>query len=193
MSINNYYKFQLQGKFKYELAEIGKELAIAFCHHNRIYKPSINIYISNEKAESCCGWFDHQSREIAIFPSLCSSIAFNPGNRRWSYPGYRVDKEPIGVVAHETGHHIDDIYKLYKGLPRNIERITSYEPNKYESVAETLKVFITNPDLLRIIAPTRYDFLLSKGLKPFITDKWDEVLTSEKHKELIVRNFLSKQ
>lgn len=183
-----FYKQNLRGKSKFELAAIGKELAIEFCNHNRIYAPAITILDTKPRIARACGIFEGGNK-IAIWPNTCAYIAFNPGDRKWSYPGYKVDREPIGVVAHEVGHYVDSIYKLYKNFPKHMEKITSYEPNIYEAVAESMKLFITNPHLLKIIAPTRFAHIIAAGLKPLIKDKWFDVLTSESHRNVIIKNF----
>lgn len=181
-----FYKQNLKGLSNQELALVGRELAENFCIHNGIKVPEISI--RPNFGQKYCGRYEGNA-VITIYPQNCAKIAFEPGNRKWSYPGYKVDREPIGVVAHELGHYIDDKLKLYRGFPKYIEAITSYEPDVYESVAESMKVFITNPDLLRIIAPNRYAFILSKGLKPLITDAWDVVLTSVPHINVIKKHF----
>lgn len=46
----------------------------------------------------------------------------------------------------------------------------------HESIAESLRLFILNPDLLKNIAPNRYQYFIDKGLKPTVTKKMGEVL-----------------
>lgn len=113
----------------------------------------------------------------------------NPGNQRWSYPCWKTDRTAIGVLAHECGHYVEDyLQHVKKTLLPSIhghnwrvlvskgKKVTSYEPVPSEAWAETMRVFILNPDLLRLGIPKRYKFLIDAGLKPSETRPWNEVL-----------------
>jgi len=131
------------------------------------------------------GWYYKNT----VFVNLKASARAvqNPCVMSWSYPRYKIDRTPTGVVAHETGHHVDEVFRL-QGFPstqRNLlwekvvkesKRVTGYEPVLSESWAETMRLFILNPDLLRLGSPLRYDYVLSVGLKPSITDDFRTVL-----------------
>lgn len=104
----------------------------------------------------------------------------------WSYPGYTVDRTPYGVIQHELGHHVDVIhstqFRAYKGnFSVNLRQetgeqpISGYCPNDGEWFAEIFRVFVTNPDLLRIIRPATYERLRDQFI-PVVTDSWESVL-----------------
>ena len=89
----------------------------------------------------------------------------NPGRQRWSYPGWKTDRTAIGVVAHELGHFVAHAYTV--SIPswrlalqrRPYKPISGYAPTAEEQFAETVRLFITNPDLLRKAVPWRYNYL----------------------------------
>ena len=85
-----------------------------------------------------------------------------------------------GVIAHETGHYVDSLLKMpslhIQKYIRGERAVSSYEPNDQEVFAESMKLFILNPYLLRQGRPLRYEFLKSLGLEPVIADCWQDVL-----------------
>lgn len=104
----------------------------------------------------------------------------NPGHMRWSFPCWKTDRTAIGILAHECGHHVDEM----TGRPGRCEdwlqamkgkRVTSYEPKPWEAFAETMRLFILNPDLLRLGISRRYKFLINR-LEPIEKRPWKEVL-----------------
>jgi hypothetical protein len=114
----------------------------------------------------------------------------------WTWPGYKADLTVLGVTAHELGHHwhfltgeravIRD-FRLIGELP-----LTSYEPNTSEAIAESFKVFVTNPDLLRVLRPARYEFFRAR-LTPVIDLEWHEVLDgSPRHVLAVLRKLSTK-
>ena len=124
--------------------------------------------------------------------------------RIWSFPGHKTDRTAAGILAHETGHHASRIlaerlyrktmvatnaselmqlsigyYKPWQALLEKTKPITSYEPVPDEAFAETARLFILNPNLLRRGNPARYEFLTKElGLKPVVTYSWRKVLGS---------------
>lgn len=55
--------------------------------------------------------------------------------------------------------------------------LTSYCPNDAEWFAEMFRLFVTNPDLLRLIRPATFD-LIASDFRPSVTAAWDTVLES---------------
>lgn len=56
------------------------------------------------------------------------------------------------------------------------ERVSNYEPNACERFAESMKLFLSNPDLLKKSCPKRYEFLIKTiGLIPVVKDSWEQV------------------
>lgn len=116
----------------------------------------------------------------------------------WSYTGYKADLTSPGVAAHEMGHHTEATLKKELspgdvanwrrawGEARTSEaRVSSYEPNAGEAFAESMKLFILNPELLREGRPMRWKFLTeTAGLKPVHSTPWKAVLRNA-HPRLI--------
>ena len=114
----------------------------------------------------------------------------HPVMRQWSWPGWKTDRTAIGVVAHEVGHYVEHRMQLDGKLTRENhreewfalckhERVSGYEPVPAEAWAETLRLFILNPALLRAACPRRYTFVDGCGLKatPRLLRKgWRKVL-----------------
>jgi hypothetical protein len=107
----------------------------------------------------------------------------NPGGMAWSYPCWKTDRTAIGILAHECGHHADEETglpgrsKQWKEVCEKGRKLTSYEPKIYEAWAETMRLFILNPDLLRLGIPHRYKFITEVvKLIPSETRPWQEVL-----------------
>jgi len=94
----------------------------------------------------------------------------------WSYPGYKADRTASGVCAHETGHHLQYILRIRK--PEMLgPKITSYEPTVNEAFAETARLFITNPDLLKVGRPLRWEYFVEElKLKHLELIPWCTVL-----------------
>lgn len=177
---------------KRELSEIGHDLSVAFLDANGIPKPQFGIDHGNRsngfKSGYGCGWYRRDARIaggkpfVSVTTQACARPAVGVA-RSWSFPSYKTDRTPVGVVAHEVGHHVDAMLHdvSYRPEWRALakERITSYEPNMAEAFAESLRVFILNPGLLRMIAPGRYEFLRNVvGLKRSEQRKAEAVLKS---------------
>jgi hypothetical protein len=113
-----------------------------------------------------------------------------PAVRAWSWPGWKTDRTALGVVAHEVGHHVECVWgpplsrRWAEELKRNRKRpISGYEPTAGEAWAETLRLFILNPDLLRLGAPWRYrlltgDAFLLKPIARLLKKGWRKVLNN---------------
>ena len=101
--------------------------------------------------------------------------------RNWSYPGYKVDRTASGIVAHELGHHCQFAKRLnnsdWARIVRQTQPVTGYEPNNDESWAESFRIFVWNPQLLKLARPIRYEFI-SHYFKPLHNLRWQEVLVN---------------
>lgn len=179
---------------KQQLFENGKELATRFCQKNGLFVPEI-ITIEKENRLwhiDACGWY--RVNEITIKIPCCAHIG--RAGRSWSYPGWVIDRTPYGVVAHEIGHHVD--LHLSRNSKVNFstdirkqsgeERLTNYCPNSSEWFAEMFRLFVTNPDLLRILRPLTYNLLLIE-LDPVELRPWQKVLANapERTRQLATR------
>ena len=152
-----------------ELILEGLNLIKQFCELNDIPQPKIEL--NPNKQSGYCGEYIPKTKLIKVFPNSCARPAINPV-RSWSFPHYFVDRTVLGVICHEFGHYVH--YHL--GRPKMGKlglQITKYEPNMDERFAETMKVFLTNPDLLKYYNPDRYNYLTIKlKLKPVYTSDW---------------------
>jgi hypothetical protein len=131
-----------------------------------------------------------------VFVNLprCALPVQKPAVRSWSWPGWKTDRTPVGVVAHETGHHVEWALRRAGRLDRakGLEwrdllettrgrTVSGYEPVPDEAWAETLRLFILNPDLLRRALEARYAFVTGLGLRPvsrLLRKGWRAVLAN---------------
>lgn len=160
---------------KLELAEIGIKYVKEFCDLNKISYPKF-VIDKNTFQEDCCGGYGNKT--IYVYIKACSNEFDIPGYG-WSHRHYFVDREPCGVIAHEFGHYIHDIMTNKElVLPSENVLITNYEiVNHHERFAETFKLFLLNPNLLKEFAPQRYKVLIEKlKLKPIFTETWMELM-----------------
>jgi hypothetical protein len=126
------------------------------------------------------GWYTANKVHVNVKHTRPATVT--PGFA-WTYPGYKADLTAYGVTAHEVGHHVQAVKHVVREDIRSIvvrePRVTSYEPNANESFAEMMKVFITNPDLLRVGRPLRWAFLtLHLRFKPVDDRPWTDVLAA---------------
>lgn len=167
---------------KMALALRGQSLAEKFLILNGITVPKVALrslrpYLTKGKPSGSygCGVYSPFSRTVLVSPEDCARVS--PGlPMQWSFPGYTTDRTAMGVMAHEHGHYVDHAL----GYPSNLaewkglrsEKISSYEPNGSEAFAESFRVFLLNPPLLKIVAPRRFEFLTVRlGLKPIFAAK----------------------
>lgn len=160
-------------KLKHDLYEEGVALAEAFLELNALRFPA---WVLNSALEHR-GLYEADHERVSVNLSNCLVPVSNPGYS-WSFPGYKADNTPIGVVAHETGHHVHHLLGWH-GVPAHWYRkpVSGYEPNWAESVAETIRLLITNPNLVRESVPDRFEVVTEKwGLEPVHDLPWRDVL-----------------
>jgi len=167
---------------KSDLVTIGVDLVMEFIEDN----PKLSIPII-KTGVNCGGYkgeyFPPKKEKPAtiVISKSCVPAVKNPGFS-WSFPGYKADMTPVGVAAHECGHHVQHCFRPdMRSLVYSTQFescLSSYEPTASEMLAEAVKLFITNPDLLKTGRPCRYKFLTEDiGLTPIITQTWKDVLT----------------
>lgn len=101
-----------------------------------------------------------------------------PAVRSWSWPGWKTDRTAVGVMAHEAGHYLAHAFARPNGeyhvdirrwraclAETRKKAVSGYEPTADEAWAETMRLFILNPTLLRDAIPWRYAFVEECGLK----------------------------
>ena len=164
---------------KDELAERSVKHIQNFLQMNNLPVPEfvMSEYPDAKNKFQKTGHYSRKEGKVYLNAANTRNPVMKPGGMQWSYPGYKVDKTPLGVLAHEIGHHIDHTMKFDENtFPYKGEKVTGYEPTVHEAIAESLRLFMLNPDLLHTIAPKRYQFFLDNGLKPTVKQSWKEVL-----------------
>lgn len=184
---------------KQEMFDNGVELLKKFVAVNSIVQPNIHVLTPESRfwhVKSCA--FYRRHFVFADLPENCIAIkiqqcaAIGTGGRCWSYPGHIVDRTPYGVLQHELGHHVEEMWatsqskqsgksfirpaSFVRGNTKE-EQLTGYCANDGEWFAEMFRLLVTNPDLLSIIKPKTYSFLRSQlNLKIAETRAWFDVL-----------------
>ena len=164
---------------KAALLHSGLDVMEVFCASNWIEPPKVCQAERVGWKFDPCAYYRNSVTHICV--AKCAAIGY--AGRAWSYPGYIVDRTPYGVLQHELGHHVDvqrgtrrgpywsDFSIALRGQSGE-SPITSYCPNDAEWFAEMFRVFVTNPDLLRLVRPRTYRELRSV-FTPVFADSWD--------------------
>jgi len=173
---------------KKELFQLGMTICKEFLTKNNLALATVIAKAYGVEEENR-GIYNPHSKMIYVNFTKCKPPIKN-SSYSWSYPGYKADITTMGVLAHETGHHVDNLTGIRKLIPTT-HPVSGYEPNKMEVVAETMRLFILNPDLLRLVSNARYDFLMER-FTPVITQTWEEVLVDAPAKVInnINKNFV---
>lgn len=167
---------------KHALLNAGITLVQGFCAINSLPIPETFPRRADQWRFDECAYYRNMRIEICV--AKCASVGV--AGRAWSFPGYTVDRTPYGVMAHELGHHVDRVVGLRKGAywseysddlraATGEPKLTNYCPNSAEWFAELFRLFVTNPDLLRILRPKFYAALTEK-FRPFYGDSWRDRL-----------------
>lgn len=176
-------------------ASVGKELAWSWLTLNRIPLPD-RLHLDRASAGNLLkpSWLGcHRARkgssQIAVAVDECdfSGRFETPRGVFVHAPGSFEDNSALGVLCHEVGHHVD--YKLnpraysrskVSGFAELIdceEEVSGEEFNIHESFAEAIRLFITNPDLLKKGRPNRWALLVDHlALRPLHNQGWQKVL-----------------
>lgn len=192
---------------KRELYEVGLDLAKRFLVFNNIDLP---VYLTYEEALQARyghvravqflrrvmngpaqGTGTGLQVDEYVFVNLdrCAWPVWKPKLRSWSWPGYKTDRTPVGVVAHEVGHYVSNLMgkeqdgEAWRALiTKHKKTVSGYEPVPSEAMAETMRLFILNPQLLRMALPERYQFVQGLGLcSPLEKKNWREVIGNKSY------------
>lgn len=149
------------------------------------------------------GWYKFEDQTMFVNIKKSRHPVKTPGFA-WTYTGFKADLTAPGILAHETGHHIHNVYSEIFGHKEFLkaiftvrtqeQAISGYEPNSYETFAEMLRLFIMNPALLAAARPLRYEFITRVlRLNPPHNEGWRVVLTHA-HPRLITaaENWINK-
>lgn len=176
------------GLAKEVLFEQARQLAEEFCKVNDL--PIIPVY--EDARLRGFGVYEHDKVKVNV---RSTATPLQKRGRVWSFPGHKSDRTAAGVVCHEFGHHAYFNRRLPRGWREVVQAtkpITSYEPSIGEAYAETARLFILNPDLLRLGRPERYEYLTKfHGLRPVVDVSWRTVMTyAPEHILLAAEKFI---
>lgn len=176
-----------------KLFQAGVDKVTKFCLDNKLPPCKFVVQSKSEYPYDPCAYYRKDT--ITVCLTKCAYSATESQVRNWNWPGSTVDREPYGVLCHELGHHVDyhcgkvrgkywsDFSTSVRFLTLEKE-ISSYCPNNAEWFAEMFRVFVTNPDLLRLLRPKTYEILANKfavkNMQP-----WEEVLGPKCPKRII--------
>lgn len=155
--------------------------AESWCLLNTMTLPTIEVIDHRPiGSDNTHGWYRWDDEMIQIYSIGC------PTNSDESFPRAMKDYSPLGCLAHEVGHHAHKMLKrkrvdrLYYDVRCSTEQPASiYARTKpEEDFAETARLFITNPDLLRYACPRRHAFMIEVlKLLPIEHRDWHEILS----------------
>jgi len=174
---------------KYDAINFTRTYISEFLATNYIREPSKVIYDNIDNKPGLWrqyGWYDFQTSTLFVNVKKSRPQTITPGFA-WSFTGFKSDMTAPGILSHEIGHHIHNclivlrdntnFLKAIKKIRKNEYPVSGYEPNSYETFAEMIRLFVLNPNLLRLGRPIRWAFL-TQGLnfKPLHDVHWREIL-----------------
>ncbi len=197
---------------KQQLYDQGVKIASEFCLLNGIYLPEFLTYAEANARQSEDRAFKllrklqegelqgtrtgyYYEGHVFVNVPVTAKPSPHPVRQHRSYPGNKTDRTATGVVAHEVGHHVDEVLEAqgvhssrrcspWVNLAKHSKTVSGYEPVPSEAWAETMRLHILNPDLLRQASPERFRYLVDiVRLHPVVTDDFRSVLA---HPEYIV-------
>lgn len=166
-----------------EMRQRSLEMIDEFCSVNKLSPPKVLLNQKAKMPKYMRGYCTHRS--LAFSDGVRPAV--NPGYS-WSFTGYRADMTCAGIAAHELGHwfHIRRRGSLQKfsELAVGAKRVSSYEPNTSEAFAETMRLYVLNPDLLRLASPVRFEAMAAVGAVQLHDAPWRDVLANAGQKRV---------
>jgi len=166
-----------------ELKELrrAKRIVRKFCNINNITTPS--TYVSNLKG---LGNFKLSTNKIYIDIKKCKL------SNKYFNSAYINDATITGTVLHEVAHYIhlnffkEELRTKFKRTKEPL--IHYYERDINEDIAESIRLFITNPSLLMDGRPKRYK-IISSLLKPLKQPHFTQLFSTLpiEHKRMVNR------
>lgn len=155
-------------------------------------------------ADDAFGYYLGVTRVAKVFLDKCHPPSLS--GDCWNWPRYKADVTPLGIAAHELGHHVS--YSVARRATTPPRRhwaawtlavmpelpLTTYGcRSPEEDIAESVKLFVTNPTLLYFLRPVRHCQLrLWWNLHVVETRSWRELLP-ERHVEMLERRIYGKR
>lgn len=173
---------------KQDLFCLAKAHVAKFCDLNNLSFPLITI---NNNIENY-GYYKYndQNGYICLNYKSCKNPMFKPTGRLQSFPGNKTDRTIAGVLCHEVGHYIDfttrneiNLSMKFRDLYGVENTITSYDLMDIERVAESFRLFILNPMLLKAGRPRTFE-ILNSYFKPVHNWPWKLLFSHCPQKEL---------
>ena len=156
----------------------GREIVFTWLDHNDIPRPIVLTY-GDAGLASPLVWERRPGDRLEwdkkglcfcghVFVNLVSMCESAAGD---DWPGHLVDDTAIGVLAHEVGHYVWHWLQL-RTAPwspaaaggRRIGRY-DYRGDPEEAWAETIRLFILNPALLKAGLPRRWRWLTGPDIR----------------------------
>lgn len=185
---------------KVQMYYAGIDLLNAFCELNAIARPIVVSVTPDDRYYhlNTCAFYRFRcidAEEPTIWIMIDKCAAKGEVGRAWSWPGYVVDRTPYGVLQHELGHHVDWIAsdRTKKTFQEGLYSYAVYQHSKEKPItgylgtdtdqatfykewfAEIFRLFVTNPDLCRLLRPRFYEFI-SQRFKLCEQLPWRQVL-----------------
>ena len=186
---------RFENPVKDELFRMGRAMSVKFLEINDLDPIPLTDY-RNEYVKGDTGRCDRKNgrTKILVDVPMTALPRHVPVCCMRSYPASKIDRTAMGVVAHETGHHCEFVladrrkfnYAKWKLALQQSNRVSGYEPNHHEAFAETMRLFILNPNLLLAGAPARYEFIRSVlNLQPSEPRDWRTILPKSYHQDCL--------
>lgn len=150
--------------------------------------PQLPVYSKYTKYRGY--YMPYENPYIVVNLDNCLTPRYNPTQRNQSFPNHKTDSTPIGVLAHEFGHAVDFYYRTkgirldhqFKAIQKLEPQVTSYDTTPLERVAEAMRLFILNPQLLKFGRPMAYNILI-QYLTPTVLQPWNKAYELIGHNE----------
>ena len=181
----------------------GKEIVNLWLDHNDIPRPIILRYDEHRLASPLV-WYQKPGDRLEWDKKglyFCGHCFVNveqtcTPSAIGDWPGYLIDDTAMGVLAHEMGHYVWHWLQLRIGSWREClggkRRTGKFESDPEEAWAETIRLFILNPALVKAGLPKRWAFITGpdvrlRPLPQLMKRSWRAVLGNKRRSEEVER------